>query len=149
MRWISTSLKDEDGNKERGWCGSWTWKAESSHHYHSFSSLLLSLRQQMWSSVIFYLLLDCPWSSLLSSSVSPLLLFVLQLWKPDSIPRGRLQSPQTNPAPAKKAQPVPEILSYLYSRGKLRWHCSKALFNLLQSDRGSRQPNTHNAAPQV
>lgn len=63
--------------------------------------------------------------------------------------KGRLKSLQTSPAPAKKAQSVTEILLYLYSRGKVCWHCSKGLFYLLQSDGGSREPSARNAAPQV
>lgn len=99
----------------------------------------------MWSSVILYLLLDCPLSPL---TLPTSFVCAAALSKPDAIPKGRLQSLQTNPAPAKKAQSE-EILLYLYSRGKVCWHCSKALFNLLQSDRGSREPSSHNAAPQL
>lgn len=64
-------------------------------------------------------------------------------------PEGSTAASANKPSPAKKAQSVTEILLYLYSRGKVCWHCSEALFNLLQSEGGSREPSTHPTAPQV
>lgn len=40
-----------------------------------------------------------------------------------------------------------EILLYLYSRGKVWWYCSEALFNLLQSNRGGWGPETRATTP--
>lgn len=125
--------------------------AESSHHHRSLHLLfpapfapanviLCDIVSSFRLSSVLSISLQCLSTSFVCAAV---------LLKPDAIPKGRLKSLQTSPAPAKKAQSVKEILLYLYSRGKVCWHCSKGLFNLLQSDRGSREPSVCNAAPQV